>query len=163
MNRIIPTILVLAAIIFTPFVFINLFPQPLEEIEIVDIPDIVKPSILFNDATVCEPLIVEVEFRNQDGIVVDHVNYDIDAIQNENILLSETEAHRHSGQNPVHETPILLGVYPIDFIVTLQGLGHGEDIVEPIGLKHILTVTPKSPSEINCKLLHENVEEDLPQ
>ena len=138
-------------------------PEPVIIIPAPELEKIVMPSVLFEEATVCEPLNVQIEFRDQDGSIVDHVNYDLDAIQNDNTLLSETGAHRHPDKHPVHQTDVLLGVFPIDFIVTLQGIGHGEDIIEPIDKSYTLTVTPNSPSEINCELLHENVKEDLPQ
>lgn len=159
-------LIVIAIISIATILFIFLTPEPIAEPEPVLIPEtpfIVKPSVLFEEITVCEPLNVQIEFRDQDGKVVEHVNYDIDAIQNDNTLLSETGIHRHPDKHPVHQADVLLGVFPIDFIVTMQGIGHGEDIIEPIDKSYTLTVTPNTPSEINCELLHDNVAEELPQ
>ncbi len=162
----IPTLILLAAaiIIITSVILVLFFSPPeLEPMaKPIIMPIIINPSILFEEATVCEPLSVQVEFKDQDNTVVNHVNYDIKAIQNENTLLVETGAHRHQGQNPTHETAILLGVFPIDFIVTFQGIGHDEDLIGPIDKEYTLTVTPNTPSEINCELLHEE-KDKLPQ
>lgn len=158
----------IAVISVTTIIFTLLFPaltseEPEPVVIIPELENVVMPTVLFEEATVCEPLNVQIEFRDQDGTIVDHVNYDIDAIQNDNTLLTEIGVHRHQDKHPVHQTDVLLGVFPIDFIVTMQGIGHGEDIIEPIDKSYTLTVTPNAPSEINCELLHENVAEELPQ
>jgi len=167
MDRSVIFILILVIAVITIILAIILFPttttEELEPVLIPEIPLIVSPIVLFDEATVCEPLNVQIEFRDQDGNVVDHVNYDIDAIQNDNTLLSEIGVHRHPNKHPVHQTDTLLGVFPIDFIVTMQGIGHDEDIVDPIDKSYTLTVTPNSPGELNCELLHDNIAEELPQ
>ena len=65
---------------------------------------------------------------DDDGNIVDHVNYDVFATQNSNSILSDSAAHRHPGKYPVHETSTLVDSI-IEIQVIVQGLGHGDDIL----------------------------------
>ena len=103
----------------------------------------VHPSIMPNMATVGDVLLIEVEFRDDDGNVVDHVNYDIFATQNGDTILSEPGSHRHPGKHPVHETKVL-GESDVEIKVIVQGLGHGDEITGPKGHEHTMTVTPQA-------------------
>ena len=97
----------------------------------------VNPSLLTSTSNVGEALVFEVEFMDDDGNIVDHVNYDVFATQNSDSILSETAAHRHPGKYPVHESSALEDSV-IDITVVVQGLGHGEDIMVQKELKLLL-------------------------
>ncbi|MHA7646827.1 plastocyanin/azurin family copper-binding protein [Nitrosopumilus sp. S4] len=107
-------------------------------------PITVNSHILPKTALVGETLIIEVEFRDDDNNIVDHVNYDITATQDGDVILSEPKSHRHPGMHPIHETNIL-GESEIEIKVIIQGLGHGDDITEPIGVETVMSVIPKMP------------------
>ncbi|NND87141.1 MAG: hypothetical protein HKM23_07465 [Nitrosopumilus sp.] len=113
-------------------------PEPMPE------PITVNSHILPKTALVGDPLIIEVEFRDDDNQIVDHVNYDIFATQEGELVLSEPNSHRHPGMHPIHETSIL-GESEIEIKVIIQGLGHGEDITEPKGIETIMSLTPEMP------------------
>jgi plastocyanin len=102
----------------------------------------VNSYIMPKTATVGDVLLIEVEFRDDDENVVDHVNYDISGIQDGDIILSEPGSHRHPGKHPIHETTVL-GESLLEIQVTLQGLGHGDDISEPKGIVTTMTVVPE--------------------
>ena len=101
----------------------------------------VNPSLLTSTSNVGEALVFEVEFMDDDGNIVDHVNYDVFATQNSDSILSDTAAHRHPGKYPVHESSALEDSV-IDITVVVQGLGHGEDIYGPKGIETAFTLTP---------------------
>ncbi len=90
----------------------------------------VNPSLLPSIANVGNALILEVEFRDDDGNIVDHVNYDIFATQNSDSILSDPASHRHPGKYPIHESSTLDDSL-IQIQVIVQGLGHGDDIFGP--------------------------------
>jgi len=94
-------------------------------------------------ATVGDILLVEVEFRDDDGSIVDHVNYDITATQDTETILSDPGSHRHPGKHPIHETIVLVESI-VEIKVIIQGLGHGDDITEPKGIESSITLTPES-------------------
>ena len=101
----------------------------------------VNPSLLPNITNVGDALILEVEFRDDGGNVVDHVNYDIFATQNSNSILSDPASHRHPGKYPIHESSALDDSL-IQIQVIVQGLGHGDDIFGPKGIETTFTITP---------------------
>ena len=101
----------------------------------------VNPSLLPSITNVGDVLILEVEFRDDDGNVVDHVNYDIFATQNSNSILSDPASHRHPGKYPIHESSAL-DASLIQIQVVVQGLGHGDDIFGPKGIETAFTITP---------------------
>ena len=111
-------------------------PKPVKQIS-------VNPHILPKIATIGDVLLVEVEFRDDYGNIINHVNYDISATQDEDMILSEPGSHRHPGKHPIHETSIL-GESAIEIKVILQGLGHGDQISEPKGMVTTMTVTPNA-------------------
>jgi plastocyanin len=106
----------------------------------------VNSYIMPKTATVGDVLLIEVEFRDDDENVVDHVNYDIFGIQDGDTILSEPGSHRHPGKHPIHETAVL-GESLLEIQVTLQGLGHGDDISEPKGIVTTMTVIPEPEPE----------------
>ena len=101
----------------------------------------VNPSLLPSITNVGGSLILEVEFRDDDGNIVDHVNYDIFASQDSNSILSDPASHRHPGKYPVHESNTLTDSL-IDIQVVVQGLGHGDAIFGPKDVETTFTITP---------------------
>jgi plastocyanin len=101
----------------------------------------VNPSLLPSITNVGDALILEVEFRDDDGNIVDHVNYDIFATQNSDSILSDPASHRHPGKYPIHESSALDDSL-IQIQVVVQGLGHGNDIFGPKGIETAFTITP---------------------
>ena len=84
-------------------------------------------NIVTSDGEKGSPLIIEVEFIESDGFVINHVNYDIVASQNGNVILADNGAHRHLFKYPVHTTNVLEfdpKIHPVDIDVTFQGIGH---------------------------------------
>ena len=106
----------------------------------------VHSDIMPGTATVGDVLLIEVEFTDDDGNIVDHVNYDIFATQDGDAILSEPGSHRHPGKHPIHETAIL-SESQIEIKVIIQGLGHGDMITGPAGIETMMTVTPESVTE----------------
>ena len=109
----------------------------------------VTSYILPKTAIVGETLLMEVEFRDDDKNIVDHVNYDISATQNGQSILSEPGSHRHPGMHSIHETTIL-DESSVEIMVIIQGLGHGEDITEPIGVTSSISVIPEVTPELEA-------------
>ena len=101
----------------------------------------VNPSLLTSTSNVGDALVLEVEFRDDDGNIVDHVNYDIFATQDSDSILSDPASHRHPGKYPVHES-IALNSSLIEIQVVVQGLGHGEDVFGPKGVETAFSITP---------------------
>lgn len=101
----------------------------------------VNPSLLTSTSNVGGALVFEVEFMDDDGNIVDHVNYDVFATQNSDSILSDSAAHRHPGKYPVHESSTL-DDSTVDIKVVVQGLGHGDDIFGPKGVETAFTLTP---------------------
>ena len=101
----------------------------------------VNPSLLTSTSNVGSSLVFEVEFMDDDGKIVDHVNYDVFANQNSNTILSDSAAHRHPGKYPVHESSTLDDSI-IEIKVIVQGLGHGDDIYGPKGIETTFSLTP---------------------
>jgi len=102
----------------------------------------VNSDIMPKITTVGDILLIEVEFRDDDGNIVDHVNYDITAIQDTETILSDLGSHRHPGKHPVHETTAL-SASSVEIKVIVQGLGHGDDITEPKGIESSMTFVPE--------------------
>ena len=101
----------------------------------------VNPSLLPSITNVGDSLVLEVEFKDDDGNIVDHVNYDIFATQNSDSSLSDPASHRHPGKYPIHESSVLDDSL-IQIQVVVQGLGHGDDIFGPKGIETTFTITP---------------------
>ena len=101
----------------------------------------VNPSLLTSVSTVGDALVLEVEFKDDNGNIVDHVNYDIFASQDSDSIISDPASHRHPGKYPVHES-LTLTDSVINIQVVVQGLGHGDDIFGPKGVETTFTITP---------------------
>jgi len=111
---------------------------PLVETKLISVNSDIMPKITI----VGDILFIEVEFRDDDGNIVDHVNYDITAIQDTETILSDPSSHRHPGKYPVHETTAL-SASSVEIKVIVQGLGHGDDITEPKGIESSITFVPE--------------------
>lgn len=108
----------------------------------------VNSHIMPKTAIVGSVLLVEVEFRDDGKKIIDHVNYDIFATQDNDTILSDLESHRHPGMHSIHETEIL-SESPVEIKVILQGLGHGDEITEPRGIETMMTITPEVVVEVS--------------
>ena len=147
-------IAIVGLLVAASIVLISLDPQEIPESNAIVIPETkiaqieedlsqlsVNPSILPSITNVGDSLVLEVEFRDNDENIVDHVNYDIFASQDSNSILSDPASHRHPGKYPVHESNTLTDSL-IDVQVVVQGLGHGDAIFGPKGVETTFTVTP---------------------
>ena len=77
--------------------------------------------------TTNEELSLEVEFEDTDGNPIEHVNYDIIAIQDGAEVLNEAGKHTMSGMDEI-TTDALISDSPVDVQVTILGLGpEGEE------------------------------------
>ena len=111
---------------------------PIVETKPISVNSDIMPKI----TTVGDILFIEVEFRDDDGNIVDHVNYDITATQDTETILSDPGSHRHPGKHPVHEITAL-SASSVEIKVIVQGLGHGDDITEPKGIESSMTFVPE--------------------
>ena len=147
-------IAIVGLLVAASIVLISLDPQEIPESNAIVIPETkiaqieedlsqlsVNPSILPSITNVGDSLVLEVEFKDDDGNIVDHVNYDIFATQNSDSILSDPASHRHPGKYPIHESSVLDDSL-IQIQVVVQGLGHGDDIFGPKGIETTFTITP---------------------
>ena len=113
-------IAIVGLLVAASIVLISLDPQEAPESNAIVIPEnkiaqieedlnqlSVNPSLLPSITNVGDALVLEVEFRDDDGNIVDHVNYDIFASQDSDSILSDPASHRHPGKYPVHESTTL--------------------------------------------------------
>jgi len=69
-----------------------------------------------------EEMSIHVTFTDANGNKIQHVNYDINAMQEGTQVLSEEGAHKHEGEG-MHTTDALASDRPVDIQVTILGLG----------------------------------------
>lgn len=69
-----------------------------------------------------EEMSIHVTFTDADGSKIQHVNYDINAMQDGTQVLSEEGAHEHEAEG-MHATDALASDGPVDIQVTILGLG----------------------------------------
>jgi len=147
-------IAIVGLLVAASIVLISLDPQEAPESRAMVVPETkiaqieedlsqlsVNPSLLPSITNVGDSLVLEVEFKDDDGNIVDHVNYDIFATQNSDSILSDPASHRHPGKYPIHESSVLDDSL-IQIQVVVQGLGHGDDIFGPKGIETTFTITP---------------------
>lgn len=92
-----------------------------------------------------EELAVEVEFTDADGTAIEHVNYDISAMQDGTEVLNEAGKHTMSGSDEFM-TAALSSDNPVDVQVTILGIGPEEDEsswTDPKGETISLKVVPE--------------------
>ena len=86
---------------------------------------------------------LEVEFLDvASGSQIEHINYDIMAIQNGKTVLSEMGVHQHSGEGE-HVTDALDTDDPVDVSITIQGIGVDPPFTGPQGDTIEFTVVPE--------------------
>ena len=68
---------------------------------------------------------VKLAFTDEAGNLIEHVNYDISATQNDESVLSETEVHTDMGEDQ-HRTSSLTSDAPVDVQVKILGIGEGD-------------------------------------
>jgi len=73
-----------------------------------------------------EEMSIHVTFTDADGKAIQHVNYDITAMQDGTEVLSEEGAHEHEGEG-VHTTNALSSDSAVDVEVTILGIGLPND------------------------------------
>ncbi|MEM2160050.1 MAG: S8 family serine peptidase [Candidatus Nitrosotenuis sp.] len=115
------------------------FTSGIEEIEIIgtqigsrSLPP--SPSSVGPVQIAIEPIIptegeempIHVSFTDSDGNAIEHINYDIVAIQNGVKVLSELYAHVHLGDG-THYTAVLTSSDPVAIQLTILGIGLPDD------------------------------------
>ncbi|MGQ0795347.1 MAG: PEFG-CTERM sorting domain-containing protein [Nitrosopumilaceae archaeon] len=73
-----------------------------------------------------EEMSIHVTFTDADGNTIQHVNYDISAMQDGTEVLSENGAHEHEGEG-MHTTNALSSDGAVDIKVTILGIGLPDD------------------------------------
>ena len=91
-----------------------------------------KVSIWTSAPTSGEKMKITVEFENSE-----HVNYDIMATQNGEVL-NDVGVHQHNGKG-VHETAPLSSSDPVEITITFQGYGINDPKTGPIGEKVVFS------------------------
>ena len=86
-----------------------------------------KVSIMTSTPTSGEKMEIAVEFADSE-----HVNHDIMATQNGEVVLDDINAHHHDGKG-VHETAPLVSSDPVEITITFQGFGVDDPKTGPIG------------------------------
>ncbi len=92
-----------------------------------------------------ESLSIEVTFTMM-GVAVEHVNYDIKATQNGEVVLDETGAHEHEGVGKHMTAPLPAAASddaPVEVEVMFNGFGIDEPFTGPIGEVATTQVVPE--------------------
>lgn len=95
--------------------------------------------------TAGEEMSIHVAFTDADGNAIEHVNYDISAMQDGAEVLSESSMHEHTGAG-MHVTNALSSDSPVDVQVTILGIGLPGQETEwtgPVGEVVSLQVVPE--------------------
>lgn len=89
-------------------------------------------------------MLIKTQFTDDQGDLIDHVNYNIVAMQNGKQVLS-TSSHSHGGDDK-HTTEILSSNDPVDIQIEILGIGLPEDEANwsgPIGETISLSIVPE--------------------
>lgn len=89
-------------------------------------------KIYTSEPTEGEMLDVTIKFKDSDGMMKEHVNYDIMVMQNGETVLGDEGAHQHEGKGK-HMTQSLSSSDPVDITVTFQGYGIDDPKEGPVG------------------------------
>lgn len=92
-----------------------------------------------------EEMSIDVTFTDADGNAIQHINYDISAMQDGLDVLSESGMHEHTGEG-MHVTDALASDSPVDIQVTILGIGLPDEEANwtgPIGDVISLHVVPE--------------------
>ncbi len=87
-------------------------------------------------------LSITVQFQDGDNNNLEHVNYDIKAIQHDKVILDEI-VHDHDGNN-VHVATPLESNQNIEIFITFNGLGLSPPYSGPAGEVFVFEITPDS-------------------
>ena len=94
-----------------------------------------------------EKLSIDLTFTTMSGASVEHVNYDIKAIQNGEVVLNEMGVHAMSNVNNHMTSPLpaaATGTEPVDVEVTFKGYGvPGSEMTGPVGKVTTKQVVPE--------------------
>jgi hypothetical protein len=86
----------------------------------------VNVNVVATAPTKDEGMLIKLEFTGADDMPIQHVNYNIVATQDGTEVLSESEAHTHTGEAE-HSTNALSSANPVDIQVTILGIGLPDD------------------------------------
>ena len=105
----------------------------------------INVDVITTAPTADEDMLIKVEFTDAQGNPIEHVNYDIVAMQDGNEVLTESTAHSHEGDTK-HSTETLRSNDPVDIQVTILGIGLPDDEANwsgPMGDTISLNVVPE--------------------
>ena len=105
----------------------------------------INVDVITTTPTADEDMLIKIEFTDMHGNPIEHVNYDIVAIQDGSAVLTESFAHTHEG-DAKHSTATLISGDPVDIQVTILGIGLPDDEVNwsgPMGDTISLNVVPE--------------------
>ncbi len=105
----------------------------------------VNVDVITTVPTADKDMLIKVEFTDAQGNPIEHVNYDIIAIQDGSQVLSENSAHAHDGDSE-HSTEALSSDDPVEIQVTILGIGLPDDEANwsgPMGETISLNVVPE--------------------
>lgn len=71
-------------------------------------------------------MLIMIQFTDQEGNLVENVNYDISATQGDQVILSRQNLHSNDG-NAKHATEIIQSDQPADIILTILGIGSPDE------------------------------------
>jgi len=91
-----------------------------------------------------EGMIVKLAFTDTVGNLIEHVNYDVSATQNEESVLSEIGVHTHTGEDQ-HSTSSLTSNEPVDVQVKLLGIGLPDNKASWSGSQEELSIIHVTP------------------
>ena len=104
-------------------------------------------EISSNTADAGEMLLVDVTFTTMSGESVSHINYNIVATQNGEVVLEENDVHDHDGVVEHMTAPLPAATSddtPVEVKVTFNGYGMpGEEMTGPIGEVATKQVVPE--------------------
>lgn len=127
---------------------IDMHPEKVEDgavIKTMTSDGTINVDVITTAPTIDEDMLIKVEFTDEQGNPIEHVNYDIVAIQDGNMVLSESVAHSHEGGGK-YSTETLSSSDPVDIRVTILGIGLPDDEANwsgPMGETISLNVVPE--------------------
>jgi predicted secreted protein with PEFG-CTERM motif len=105
----------------------------------------INVDVITTAPTADKDMLIKVEFTDALGNPIEHVNYDIVAIQDGSAVLTESSAHTHEG-DVEYSTEALSSSDPVDIQVTILGIGLPDDEANwsgPMGDTISLNVVPE--------------------
>lgn len=105
----------------------------------------INVDVITTAPTADKEMLIKVEFIDAQGSPLEHVNYDIIALQNGNQILSESGEHAHEGAAQ-YSTEALSSSDPVDVQVKILGIGLPDDEANwsgPMGETISINVVPE--------------------